>query len=212
MTQDFAKIKPEPILERKTVETPPAWSLMITGMVVGVAIGVFACVLFYLSGNVPPLTASTATPDRSTVADSITTQAIEAPPEQEPELELEFYTALSDYEVPTNAVPLPFTQQQIQAQAGTEGTGATAAPEVQDEVLKTKFMLQTGAFQQLDLATTEMRRQQILGLDVIIKQQELVGRTLYLVQSGPYTSSRLLSEAEQLLRSNNIPSLRMSLL
>ena len=55
MTQDFAKIRPEPILERKPVETPPAWSLMFTGMIVGLTIGVFACFLFYLSGNVPPL-------------------------------------------------------------------------------------------------------------------------------------------------------------
>ena len=55
MTHDFAKIKPEPLLERKTVATPPAWSLMFTGLIVGLTLGVFGCFLFYLSGNVPPL-------------------------------------------------------------------------------------------------------------------------------------------------------------
>jgi len=39
----------------------------------------------------------------------------------------------------------------------------------------------------------------------------LLGRTLYLVQSGPYTSSNILNQAEQLLRANNIPSLRMTI-
>ena len=55
MTQDFAKIRPEPILERTTVQSPPAWSFMLTGIIVGITIGVFGCVLLYLSGNVPPL-------------------------------------------------------------------------------------------------------------------------------------------------------------
>ena len=55
MTQDFAKIRPEPLLEKKPASNPPAWSLMITGVVLGITIGVFACVLLYLSGRVPPL-------------------------------------------------------------------------------------------------------------------------------------------------------------
>ena len=38
MTQDFAKIRPEPLLEPKTVAAPPAWSLLLTGMVVGMAV------------------------------------------------------------------------------------------------------------------------------------------------------------------------------
>ncbi|GIT22697.1 MAG: hypothetical protein CM1200mP40_23790 [Gammaproteobacteria bacterium] len=47
------------------------------------------------------------------------------------------------------------------------------------------FMLQTGAFQQRELAEKEMQRQLGLGLNVIIKPEELPGRTLYLVQTGP---------------------------
>ena len=60
-------------------------------------------------------------------------------------------------------------------------------------------------------ASTENERQKLIGLDVNIKQQELLGRTLFLVQSGPYTSSSILQEAEQLLKANNIPSLRMTI-
>ena len=55
MTQDFAKIRPEPILEKKPAQAPPAWSLMVTGILLGITIGVFACVIFYLSGKVPAL-------------------------------------------------------------------------------------------------------------------------------------------------------------
>ena len=104
MTQDFAKIKPEPLLEHKPVESPPAWSLMITGVVVGVTIGVFACVLFYLSGNVPPLNTNTALAGSQVAA--IESQPIPAD-EPEAELELEFYSALSEYEVSVDAVPVP---------------------------------------------------------------------------------------------------------
>ena len=57
---------------------------------------------------------------------------------------------------------------------------------------------------------SEMRRQQDLGLNVIVKTQGLVGRTLFLVQSGPYTTNGELDGAEQILRRNNIPSLRMA--
>lgn len=197
MTQDFAKIKPEPLLERKTVATPPAWSLMITGMIVGLTIGVFGCFLFYLSGNVPPLTASL--PDQaSNIASATEAATVQASLEPaEAELELEFYSALPDYEVRIDATPVQLTDQQ-----------AGILPE--DETLGAGFLLQTGAFQQLDLANSEMRRQQALGLDVVVKQQELIGRTLYLVQSGPYTSSKLLDEAERLLDSNNITTFRMS--
>ena len=199
MTQDFAKIKPEPLLERKTVATPPAWSLMITGMVVGLTIGVFGCFLFYLSGNVPPLTASLPHQASSAApaAEVNTAQTALLPTEAEEELKLEFYSALPIYEVPIDATPVELTDLQA---------GIVA----EDEPLETGFMLQTGAFQQLELANSEMQRQQTLGLDVMVKQQELIGRTLYLVQSGPYTSSRLLNEAERLLHSNNIPTLRMS--
>ena len=213
MTQDFAKIKPEPLLERKTVATPPAWSLMFTGVIVGLALGVFGCFLFYLSGNVPPLNINqAATNNTPSAIQPLTAVAAEEPAEEA--LQLEFYTELPAYEVSVDANPVELTAQQARIAEGTpelaEGVVADT-PMATEEIFDPGFILQSGAFQQFDSARTENERQRLIGLDVNVKQQELLGRTLYLIQSGPYTSSKILKEAEQLLRANNIPSLRMTI-
>ncbi|MDA1371279.1 MAG: SPOR domain-containing protein [Proteobacteria bacterium] len=200
MSHDFAKIRPEPLLERKPVDSPPAWSLMITGMVVGLAIGVFACVLFYLSGNVPPLNSSNPiqssmanlTPDDSPVQ-------VETPAAK---LQLEFYRELPNYEVTVDATPVELTPEQA---------GQTQTSDSMSESLPAPYMLQTGAFQQQDRAYLEMERLQTLGLDVLVKSEQLPGRILYLVQSGPYSTTGQLNAAEQILRRNNIPSWPISL-
>ena len=212
MTQDFAKIKPEPLLERTTVSTPPAWSLMFTGVIVGLALGVFGCFLFYLSGNVPPLNINAGSGNSApTPTQAARVLASEEPVEQE--LRLEFYTELPAYEVPVDANPVELTAQQAGVSNATvvaAVTGETTSAAI-DETFDPGFILQTGAFQQFESALSESERQRLLGLDVKVKQQELLGRTLYLVQSGPYTSSNILNQAEQLLRANNIPSLRMTI-
>ena len=208
MTQDFAKIKPEPLLERKPVATPPSWSLMFTGVIVGLALGVFGCFLFYLSGNVPPLNINQ--PASNSAAPTLATPVEPA----EEELRLEFYTELPAYEVAVDANPVELTAQQAGIAEGTLELVAVAvagAPKETEEIFDPGYILQSGAFQQFDSARTENERQRLIGLDVNVKQQELLGRTLYLVQSGPYTSSKILKEAEQLLRAYNIPSLRMTI-
>ena len=197
-------------MERKTVATPPAWSLMFTGIIVGVALGVFGCFLFYLSGNVPPLNinqaAANITPSANQPPIAV---ADEEPPEEE--LQLEFYTELPAYEVSVDANPVELTAQQAGITEEAADGVVADTPVAAEETFDPGFILQSGAFQQFDSARTENDRQRLLGLDVNVKQQELLGRTLYLVQSGPYTSSSILREAEQLLRSNNIPSLRMTI-
>ena len=213
MTQDFAKIKPEPLLERKPVATPPAWSLMFTGVIVGLALGVFGCFLFYLSGNVPPLNINQPASNNATPANRSPTLATPEEPAEE-ELRLEFYTELPAYEVAVDANPVELTAQQAGiAEVVSELTGLEVAdtPAETEETFDPGFILQSGAFQQFDSARTENERQRLIGLDVNVKQQELLGRTLYLVQSGPYTSSKVLKEAEQLLRAYDIPSLRMTI-
>jgi len=107
-------------------------------------------------------------------------------------LELEFYTELQNYEVTVDAIPVDLSSQDPA------------------RVLSVSYMLQAGAFERRELAETEMRRQQALGLQVQVKAQNLVGRTLFLVQSGPYTTNGELDNAENILRRNNIPSLRMA--
>ena len=103
MTQDFAKIKPEPILERKTLESPPTWSLLLTGGLVGITIGILACVLFYLSGRVPPLDVL------HNLENATNTKPMDLGPRSVPSdnpLDLEFYTELPKYVVQTDAVPV----------------------------------------------------------------------------------------------------------
>lgn len=194
MTHDFAKIRPEPLLEKKPVQAPPAWSMMITGIVVGMALGVFASVLLYLSGNVPPLEAANAPVRPAAVSSGFATNAesavAEAAPEQPQELRLEFYEELRNYEVPVDEVPVELASDRA------------------NEPLPVSYMLQSGAFQEAQRAQLEVERQKALGLQVAVKVEELTGRTLYLVQSGPYTTQGQLDAAETTLRRNAIPTLR----
>ena len=208
MTQDFAKIRPEPLLERKTVATPPAWSLMFTGVFLGMALGVFGCFLFYLSGNVPPLAINQPVNNNTPSANQPPTVVTAEEPAEE-ELQLDFYTELPAYEVSVDVNPVELTAQQAGVVAEVAAVLETRAET--EETFDPGFILQSGAFQQFDSARNENDKQRLIGLDVHVKQQQLLGRTLYLVQSGPYTSSNILKEAEQLLRANNIPSLRMTI-
>ncbi|MDA0687689.1 MAG: SPOR domain-containing protein [Proteobacteria bacterium] len=188
MTQDFAKIRPEPLLEKKPVENPPAWSLMITGVVLGITIGVFACVLLYLSGNVPPIAQATIAQGPVASAEPLAANTL-AEPEEEAGLELEFYRVLPENEVIVDATPVDISSQDP------------------DRVLETPHMLQAGAFERRELADTEKARQENLGLTVIVKEQTVGGRTLFLVQSGPYNTNGEIEAAKTVYRRNNISSL-----
>ena len=130
MTQDFAKIRPEPLLEKKPASNPPAWSLMITGVVLGITIGVFACVPLYLSGRVPPLSqpavASAELANRASADSEPGTPAESDPAETAPEYE--FYRELQEYEVLVDATPVDLSAQDPNRR------------------LEQDYLLQTGAF------------------------------------------------------------------
>ena len=190
MTQDFAKIRPEPLLEKKPAQTPPAWSMMITGIVVGMALGVFASVLVYVAGYVPPINNGPQPTAVMAERDSNPATSAENLEAEAPELRLEFYHELANYEVPVDATPVEINEASL------------------DEPMAVQYMLQSGAFQQRERATQEMQRQQSLGLEVAVVSEQLNGRTLYLLQSGPYQTQRQLDTAENLLRRNNINTLR----
>ena len=194
MTQDFAKIRPEPLLEKKPASNPPAWSLMITGVVLGITIGVFACVLLYLSGRVPPLSqpaVATAELANRASADSELGTPAESDPAETP-LEYEFYRELQEYEVLVDATPVDLSAQDPNRR------------------LERDYLLQTGAFERRELAETEQQRQAALGLNVFVKDPGIVGRSLFLVQSGPYRTQGELDNAETVLRRNGIPFLRLT--
>jgi cell division septation protein DedD len=193
MTHDFAKIRPEPLLEKKSVQAPPAWSLLATGVVVGVALGVFGCLLLYLSGRVPPLGGSPVA-----VAAPTPSAAAETPgsAEEDAGVRFDFYSELPSYEVAVDVEPVPLADHEL---VGSE----------QPMPLEQPMLLQTGAFEQADRAEMEAQRQRVLGLPVLVNEQTILGRRLYLVQSGPYQDRVRLAEAEDLLRRNNIASLRV---
>lgn len=195
MVQDFAKIRPEPLLEKRPVQAPPALSLLVTGVVTGIAIGVFGCFLLYLSGMVPPLQGQTAA--RSAVAEPAPAAApVSAADgqlaEESPapaELKLDFYTELPNYVVEVDATPVAIEQS-----AATESVVAAAGG----------IMLQAGAFEQQVGADRLKERLLALGLETVVKVNITNGRPLYLVQSGPYSTSVQVGTAEAVLRSNNI--------
>jgi cell division protein FtsN len=70
-------------------------------------------------------------------------------------------------------------------------------------------LLQTGAFIQKELADTEANRLQAMGINAQVKKQDLPGRILFLVQSGPYQDSTTLNETERMLRENRVSSMRL---
>jgi cell division protein FtsN len=192
MTQDFAKIRPEPLLETRVVQAPPAWSLMLTGIVVGIAVGIFACVMFYLSGNVPPLNQGpTINPSILATAPDPTNKTTQTEA-ADPEITLEFYRELQDYEVDVDVVPVELTRLQ---------SGDTS--------LEAAILLQTGAFESRESAERARQNQESLGLLVFIKQQQSTSRSKFLVQSGPYTDLLLLQQAEQVLGSAGIQHFRL---
>jgi len=213
MTQDFAKIKAEPILDRKPPVSQPTWSFLLTGMILGLVVGVFGCFLFYLSGRVPPLPQST---EAAAVIEEPTPElaeqvSSETAPQQldqdsEPGLELEFYQELPNYEVEVDTNPVEIAQSQSEPEPTI-----TAAQQLTQTPTPTRYMLQSGAFQQRESAQYQKARLQNLGMATTIKEQSLPGRTLYLVQSGPYLSRAQVSQAEQVLRDNSITSMRISL-
>lgn len=73
------------------------------------------------------------------------------------------------------------------------------------------FLLQAGAFQQQATATAQLNRLLGLGLNARLHQENLPGRTLFLVQAGPYASRDEMMQAERVLRSNSIDSMRITL-
>jgi len=73
------------------------------------------------------------------------------------------------------------------------------------------YMLQAGAFQQESSAIAQSQRLTALGLQARVKKEALLGKTLFLVQSGPYVSRDELTQIERLLRSNSIDTMRIGI-
>jgi len=97
-------------------------------------------------------------------------------------------------------------QPQLIAQVAPAEVSAIAGAE-----RESGFLLQAGAFQQESSAVAQSDRLLGLGLFSRVRQEALLGKTLFLVQVGPFDTREQVAQAEGILRSNGIDSIRMGL-
>ena len=234
MDQDFAKRRIRtPLADPGPPQKSSGLVLLLTGLATGVVIGMFISLLAYLGGMLPPapghvladqnpgrdtpFTATAANPDSESGA---LTDELER---EASRLQLEFYQELPNYEVVVDVTPVNVPQPRQRSPEPATGTTAaapgaaastTAAPvtTTTPEVIGSgSYMLQAGAFQQQATASAQLNRLLSLGLSARIRQENLPGRTLFLVQAGPYASREEMLQAERVLRSNSIDTMRITL-
>ena len=109
----------------------------------------------------------------------------------------------------TTPTPAPTTPQTIPPPALTPAPAPAPAPAI--AASGPSYMLQAGAFQQESSAIAQSERLTALGLQARVKKEALLGKTLFLVQSGPYLSRDELTQIERLLRSNSIDTMRIGI-
>jgi len=240
MVQDFAKQRTRtPLAEPEPQPSTSSVGLLLTGLLTGIAVGMFISLLIYLTGVLPPAPGQASDTAREVMpAEPATTEGSaddddsELSVEQEREaarLQLEFYQELPNYEVVVDATPVNVprapaatpessttttqaaTAQSDEPEPSTPATAATA-PDTQTASADTAmFMLQAGAFRQQSAANAQAARVLAIGLDARVRQEDLPGRTLFLVQAGPYSTRDEMMQAERLLRNNSIESMRITL-
>jgi len=156
-------------------------------------------------------------------------------------LQLEFYKELPNYELIVDnmpqataatvvaatgaqAVPAPAAAEPAVAAANpgivaelapqpvaTDLVASAEVPAMAGAVRESGFMIQAGAFQQESSAVAQSDRLLGFGLFSRVKQEALLGKTLFLVQVGPFDTREQVAQAEGILRSNGIDSIRMGL-
>ena len=107
--------------------------------------------------------------------------------------------------MPQPAATLSAVPAEVPTDVQTEMLASTAAGR------ESGFMIQAGAFQQEIAAVAQSDRLLGLGLFSRVKQEALLGKTLFLVQVGPFDTREQVAQAEGILRSNGIDSIRMGL-
>jgi len=228
MAHDFAKSRtrrsPEP--RQKEVPPSPPKGMLLTGLITGLAIGFCSSFVLYFSGALPPLNAE---PNNQANIDQTDLEASQQRRNEELEqaaarLQLEFYKELPNYEVIVDNMPqsqrTPATRSSATVTSPTSGV-AVAAPLINDASVPAQdvavppaqgnYMLQAGAFQQEGAAVAQSMRLQALGFPARVKKEALLGKTLFLVQTGPYNNREQITQAERLMRSNNIDSMRIGI-
>ena len=217
MAHDFAKIRNRKSAEQTPPPPPPQPNkgMLMTGMVTGLVLGLFASFLIYLSGVLPPVGNMTAQAVEDNAAEIAAAQVRrnEELEQAAARLQLEFYKELPNYEVIVDNMPAPVQATNSAAQAPASTAAATTQPQNQasPSAGEPSFMIQAGAFQQEASAQAQSERLIALGLTSRVRKEALLGKTLFLVQAGPYSSREQINQAERVLRSNSIDSIRIGL-
>jgi cell division protein FtsN len=239
MVQDFAKKRTRtPLAAPEPKPSASSLGLLAIGLLTGITIGLFISLLVYLSGVLPPApgqndelvrneNGTTMPAQDVSGADSSDASNNGVSVEQEREaarLQLEFYQELPNYEVVVDATPInaprpqtmtasePAATTQTENEQTTDNQASESAPDpVARPATTAMFMLQAGAFQQQTAANAQANRLLALGLDTRVRQEDLPGRTLFLVQAGPYNSRDEMMQAERVLRNNSIETMRITL-
>ena len=184
---------------------------MFTGLVTGIAVGVFGCFLLYLSGNVPPLHAqapvTTLEPETVAVQAAQLETAATAPEQSieeaaERPLDYDFYRDLRDYEVEVDATPVPLEPAE-EPTVTVENIAEVREP----ADTSNGRLIQIGAFQVPSSAQTQLGIVRSLGVDAFITQYARASGTLHAVQAGPFSSTSELNEIRSLLQRNDIDSI-----
>lgn len=219
MAHDFAKIR-----NKKRVEPspppppPPSKGMLLTGLVAGLALGFFASFLIYLSGILPPVGDLNAQSGDDREAELLAAQQRrnEELEQAAARLQLEFYKELPNYEVIVDNMPAPRNEAAVSTtatptQSAPASVASTSPAQAEPPAADGSFMIQAGAFQQESSALAQSERLNSLGLTARIKKEALLGKTLFLVQAGPYQSRDQVTQAERILRGNGIDSIRIGL-
>jgi len=197
--------------------------MLMTGMITGLALGFFASFLIYLSGVLPPVGNMTAQAVEDNAAEIAAAQLRrnEELEQAAARLQLEFYKELPNYEVIVDNMPSPRQDAGIGTAASASTIANAAAnnpavspPPANQETARAgepNFMIQAGAFAQEASAQAQSERLVALGLTARVRKEALLGKTLFLVQAGPYSNREQITAAERILRSNNIDSIRIGL-
>lgn len=230
MEHDFAKRRARtPLAEPSPPPRASGLALLLTGVATGIVIGLFISLLVYMSGLLPPPPIQTSSAEARESRFLADEQALTEELEREAaRLQLEFYQELPNYEVVVDVTPVAAPERRAspppaETDTATEPDNNTTAtaPATSPAAVQTdptpaslstgNFLLQAGAFQQQTAASGQLNRLLALGLDARIRQENLPGRTLYLVQAGPYDTREQMLRAESTLRSNNIDTMRITL-
>ncbi|MDT8427829.1 MAG: SPOR domain-containing protein [Pseudomonadales bacterium] len=212
MVQDFAKIRASSAQEKVPAPAPYSWAPLLTGLVAGLALGVFLSFMAYVSGIVPAVETAAGSTAPNQQGDQAAEEAQLMKEDLEraaARLQLEFYQTLPNYEVIVDTTANSAVARPSSSAPAANTTALTSGQNIAPSAAG--YLIQAGAYQQETSANQQSLRLQALGLDARVKKEALLGKTLFLVQAGPYQTREELSQIERLLRSNNIDSMRITL-